>query len=169
MRNNRGWKVALVAAVSLGGAVAFANELSPGDRQFVDRAATINQFEIKAGSLALDRASSPEVKTFARKMIDDHGAVANQLKQIATREGFQLPTNLTPEQNADYQKLARLSGAAFDRAYLDLMTNGHKQAIELFQTQAQTGDDPTLKAFAQKTLPSLHQHENMAERDLHKM
>jgi putative membrane protein len=57
--------------------------------------------------------------------------------------------------------LAKLQGAAFDRAYIQHMVNDHEEDVKLFRTEAKHGKDPDLKRFAAHTLPTLEAHLNM--------
>lgn len=60
------------------------------------------------------------------------------------------------------ERMNKLSGAEFDREYLKMDLKDHKKAIELFEKQARSGRDAELKAFAEKTLPTLREHHQMA-------
>jgi len=97
-------------------------------------------------------------------MIDDHTKVGDRLQTIASREGFTLPKELTPEQQAAHDRLSALSGAEFDKAYREQLKQDHQEAISVFQNEAQNGTDPQFQSFAQSTLPSLRHHQQMASR-----
>ena len=60
-------------------------------------------------------------------------------------------------------KLTKLSGAEFDREYMETMVDDHKEDIEKFQTQADKGKDPELKKFASENLPILKKHLELAQ------
>jgi len=76
---------------------------------------------------------------------------------------MKLPTTLDAMHQATRDKLARLSGAEFDRAYMDAMVMGHQTVATKLMTEANSGADPQLKAFAAKTLPTVQSHLKMAE------
>ena len=79
-----------------------------------------------------------------------------------------MPTALDHKHQEEADRLAKLQGAAFDRAYLQHMVKDHEDDVQLFSTQAKQGQDPELKAFAAKTLPTLEEHlsivRNLAEK-----
>jgi putative membrane protein len=145
------------------------SELDPSDVSFLKKAGQANLAEIKTAELANDRASSPTVKRYAQKIIDDHTSVQSQLKTIAQEKGVMLPTEVNAEQKSAYDKLSKLSGKEFDKAYMKQMSKDHHIAIDLYQKEGSAGHDPDLKRFAEKTLPALKQHSNMADRDVKRM
>jgi putative membrane protein len=96
-------------------------------------------------------------------MVTDHGKANQQLMQIAGTMRKQVPTQLLPEHRAHRDKLARLSGAEFDRMYMQHMVMEHKKDVTGFEQEAQKGTVPELRTFAQQTLPVLREHMNMAQ------
>jgi putative membrane protein len=166
-------RVALVTIGSLIAGVAFAqaqgSSLSKGDQDFVSHAALANMAEIKLGELGVRKGTSESVRNTAQMMIDDHQKLGEQLKRIATRENFALPSEPDAEQKATYERLSKLSGAEFDSAFLDELKTNHQQAITLFQQEAQSGRNLQLKSFAQTTLPELRHHQEMVTRSMNKM
>jgi putative membrane protein len=159
------WLLALVPLMFGGIARAEMNKLtSIDDRKFIEEAASGGMAEIKLGKLAIDRAQSPEVKEFARRMVDDHARVGNELKSLAMRKNMTLPSAIDTKHMADYQKLASLSPADFDRAYMDMMVRDHDADVNAFRKIADQGGDPDLKSWAMKTLPTLEEHQQMAHR-----
>lgn len=133
------------------------------DTVFVDKAAMGGVAEVKLGQLAQQKGSSDQVKTFGQKMVDDHSKANDQLKAIATGKGMDVPADMEPKAKAAMDKLSKLSGAAFDSAYMKMMVADHKEDIALFEKEAASGTDADLKAFAAKTLPTLHGHLKMAQ------
>jgi putative membrane protein len=115
--------------------------------------------------LAIDKAQAPEVKQFARRMLADHTKANTELKRIAEKKNLPIPTQLDAEHQAQIEKLSSLSGADFDKEYMAMMVDDHKDAVELFKKQADKGSDPDLKGFAMKTLPTLERHSDMARAD----
>ncbi len=114
------------------------------------------------GRLAVERGSSEAVKQFGQRMIDDHTRANQQLMQAASGVGVAPPADLDAKHRAMVQKMARLSGAAFDRAYSKQMVKDHEKTVALFQREANRGMQPDLKAFASQTLPALQEHLDMA-------
>jgi putative membrane protein len=139
------------------------------DESFVKNAATANLSAIKLGQLAVQKGSTAEVRKLGQTMMDDHRKVNDKLQSIAKGEGMMMPTEISSEDQAVYDRLSGLSGVEFDRAYKDQMKRDHKQAISLYRDEVQNGVDPQLKSFAQSTLPALEQHQQMVGRPLHRM
>lgn len=166
------YKQAILASVAGCGLVLFgglalaqnsANRLAPGDSNFANKAAEGGMAEVKLGQLAKDKASSQAVKDFGQKMIDDHTKAGDELKDIASKKGMTLPNSVSAKDQATYDRLSNLSGAAFDRAYIRDMVTDHRADVNEFRREANSGTDPDLKAFAAKTLPTLEEHLKMAE------
>lgn len=141
-----------------------ANGLSSGDREFMTEAATGGMEEVELGRLAAQKAQSPDVKKFGQRMVDDHSKAGDELKQLATRKGVTLPTDMTDKQKADKEKLSKLAGAAFDKEYMSMMVDDHDKDVKEFQiVSASSSGDADVKAFATKTLPTLEEHQRMAK------
>lgn len=133
------------------------------NREFVDNAASGGMMEVELGTIALERASSQEVKDLARHIMDDHTKANEQLKSIAAKENIPVPGVLKDDQRDNIDKLSKLSGSDFDKEYVDLMVKDHKDDIKEFEDMAQNAQSPGLKAFAQQTLPVLRDHLQMAQ------
>lgn len=119
--------------------------------------------EVQVGQLAQEKAQSPEVKQFGQTLVDDHTQANQELQQIAQQEGITLPAQPSSKEAAEGQKLQSLSGDAFDKTFVKDEVDDHKKDIAEFRREAQSGKDPALKAFAQKTIPVLQKHLQMAE------
>jgi putative membrane protein len=78
-------------------------------------------------------------------------------------ESVTLPTEMSADAKASQEKLSGLSGAEFDKAYMEEMLKDHKKDISAFQEEAQQGKDPEVKNWAEKTLPTLQEHHTLAE------
>ena len=138
--------------------------LSSSDQKFMMEAAMAGMEEVELGKLAATRGSSDAVKQFAQRMVDDHSKANEELTQIASTKGVTLPTALDAKHQADVAKISQLSGADFDRAYIkEAGVKDHNKAVKLFQGEADKGKDADLKAFAAKTLPTVQEHQRMAQ------
>jgi putative membrane protein len=130
------------------------------DARFVLQAAEGGMMEVAKGKLAAHEG----VKQFGQKMVDDHTKAGEELKSIASGKSITLPGELpTSPMQAILAKLEKLEGAAFDRAYVDDQIRDHEKTIALFEREAKTGKDAELKAFAEKTLPTLKEHLTMVQ------
>ena len=149
------------------GAEAQKNEanrlVESSDRTFVSKAAQGGMAEVELGRLATERASNEKVKHFGQQMVDDHSKANEELKNVASNKGTQLPTSMDAQSQATLKHLSNLHGAAFDRAYIDDMVKDHQKDVADFQREAEHGTDPDVKAFAAKTLPTLQHHLQMAQ------
>jgi len=132
------------------------------DKKFAMEAAMGGMAEVKKGQLAVEKASNPDVKAFGQKMVDDHTKANEELKEVASKESIDLPTSLDAKQQAMVDKLSKLSGAAFDKAYMKDMVKDHDTDVKEFQRVAQNGTDTAIRDFAAKTLPTLQEHQTMA-------
>lgn len=136
---------------------------SMGDTHFAKEAAQGGMAEVKLGQLAQDKGSNDAVKSFGKRMVDDHSQANDKLKGIASQENVTLPTDISAKDQATYDRLSKLSGAAFDRAYARDMVKDHQTDIAEFQKEANSGKDSALKGFASDTLPTLQEHLKLAK------
>jgi putative membrane protein len=104
-----------------------------------------------------------DVKQFAQRMVDDHTKASEELKGWASQKNVTLPTEVAPDHKATHDRLAKLSGAAFDKAYMTAMVADHNKAVAAFTRASKTAKDADLKAWAGKTLPTLQEHQKMAK------
>jgi len=140
--------------------VAAAADLQKQDADFAKDAAIGGLAEVQLGQLATQKAADADVKAFGQRMVDDHGKANEQLKSVAQAKGIELPTDLDKKHKAVFDKLSGLDGAAFDQAYVQEMVKDHQKDVKKFQDEADKGQDPDIKAFAQQTLPTLQDHLN---------
>lgn len=132
------------------------------DALFMRTAAMDGLAEVEHGRLATQNAAAADVKEFAQRMVDDHSKAGEELKALAAQKQVTLPTELDQKHRAVQDKLAKLKGEAFDKAYMSHMVMAHQQAVALFQRQAKAGKDSDAKAWAAKTLPVLQEHYKLA-------
>ena len=128
------------------------------DKEFAKKTAEGGLAEVKLGQLAEQNGISDAVKQFGQLMVQDHSKANDQLKQAAAQEKISLPGDLDPKDQAVYDALSKLSGAAFDRAYARDMIRDHQQDIAEFNSEANSGRKSAIKDFAEQTLPTLQDH-----------
>lgn len=114
--------------------------------------------EVELGRLATEKAQSDDVKKFGQRMVDDHTKANDQLKQIAAQKNVTLPSDVGSKNRAEIDRLSKLSGADFDRAYMRMMVRDHRKDVSEFQKEANSGKDSDIKNFASSTLPTLQDH-----------
>jgi putative membrane protein len=138
--------------------------VSPTTADFVKEAATSDMFEIQSSQFAQERGNAAE-KTFAATMIKDHTKTTDDLKAMVSSGDVKadLPTALDSSHQSELDKLKSLKGADFRSRYDKDQVSGHKDAVSLFERYSKSGDNPKLKDWAGKTLPTLRHHLEMAQ------
>lgn len=137
--------------------------LNKDDSDFAMKAAQGNMAEVSLGSMAAQKGTAPEVKTFGNRMVNDHGKALDELKQLAQNKGITLPTDVSADQKAESDKLSKASGKEFDKQYADDAVKDHEAAAKDFEKASKDAKDPDLKAWAAKTLPVIQDHLKMAK------
>jgi putative membrane protein len=135
---------------------------APSVNTFATEAAQGGIAETQLSTIALQRSSNPEIKRMAQQIIDDHSKANTELAQLAGKKGVTLPREVRSEHRTMAGKLEKLAGDAFDRQYIDAMISDHEKDIVLFENQIKLGSDGEVKAFAEKHLPVLQMHLEMA-------
>jgi putative membrane protein len=153
------------SSMQTGTTASTTGALSAADKNFVMKAAKGGLAEVELGRLAAEKATNPDVKQFGQRMVDDHSKANDELKSLAEQKGITLPTELDAKDKATRDRLAKLSGEAFDRAYMTDMVKDHKMDVSEFRKESRSARDADVKAFAGKTLPTLEEHLKMAEDD----
>ena len=163
--------VTLLAAVALAGGTALMAQSGSAERMtgnnpdqaFMMKAAQGGMAEVQLGNLAKDHAESQAVKDFGQRMVNDHTKADDELKSLASQKNCTLPADLDAKDKATYDRLSKLNGAAFDKAYMRDMVTDHRKDVAEFRHESQMGSDPDVKAWAGKTLPTLEEHLKLAE------
>ena len=139
------------------------SKLSAADSKFVKDAAVGGMEEVQLGQLAAQKATDPDVKNFGQKMVDDHSKANDQLKQVASQKGIEVPSTLPASKQKEVDHLSKLNGTAFDKAYVSMMVKDHKKDVAEFKKQSAKAKDSDVKSFASTTLPTLQDHLKMIE------
>jgi putative membrane protein len=139
------------------------------DQSFVKEAAIGGLAEVQLGNLAKDKASNPDVKQFGERMATDHAKANDELKQLAQQKNVTVPTELDKKNQALVDRLSKLSGDAFDKAYMRAMVSDHKHDVAGFKRESTSGKDADVKSWAEKTLPTLQEHLTLAEQTASKV
>ncbi len=154
--------LAMAAAAVLTSSVWAADKAPKEAMDFVNSVASATAFEIQSSQLAQKNAKSAEVKAFANQMIADHTKAADEFKAALQEAGIAPPKDsMGVKDLANYEKLHLTTANSFDGAYVKAQLSAHEKAVSLFQDYAQNGRTDPLKAFAQKTLPTLEHHLQM--------
>ncbi len=138
-------------------------DLSHTDKKFIKEAAEGGMAEVEMGKLGQEKAQNAELKQFAQKLVQDHEQANQQLQQIAQQKGVELDKEISKKNQRMLDHLRGLSGAEFDRMYVEHMVKDHQKDIKEFEKAANKGEDSDVKGFAQQTLPKLREHLQTAE------
>jgi putative membrane protein len=136
---------------------------SDDDKQFLSMAAQSDMNEIKLSQLAEGKTANPKVKAFAHKMVSDHNMLEVKMKPFATAWGLTAPVGLDSDHQAIYEKLNGLSGADFDKAYMDAMAEDHHKALDAFTKEGDTTQDAKFKAAVLKGKTVVAAHTRIAD------
>lgn len=152
-----------LASIAQGVHAAEAESAIPEPTVFVQQAAQTGLTEIEAAKIALARSQDPGIRSFAQRMVKDHGKANVELASLAAVKGIDAPTQLDAEHQAMLDDITSATGADFDRSYSEHMHMGHTKAVALFEAAANS-PDPAVAGFAKKTLPVLREHKQLAEK-----
>ncbi len=145
---------------SPGAAAATTTKLSAKDKHFLMEAVSSGSWEIATGKSAEQKAQNSATKEIAARMIADYSKTNKELVDLGNKKGLAIST--------EGGKGQAISAEDFDRKYLDLVVQDHEQASSFFAKQATSGDDPDIKKWAAKTLPTVKQHLSLAKEALNK-
>ena len=145
------------------GQVSAATTMTAGG--FVTAAATSDMYEIQAAKIAEQKATSPDVKKFAAKMIHDHTASTAKLKAILAKGAVNAtpPADLDERRKGLINNLEAAAPADFDKTYIDQQVAAHEEAETLLKGYVDKGDNAELKAFATGVLPTVEAHLSMVK------
>jgi putative membrane protein len=137
---------------------------APSTADFVTEVAISDMFEIQSSELA-GQKSDAATKTFAGQMVTDHKKTSGELKALIQTAKLNVtpPPTLDASHQKMLDKLKSESGEAFTKDYHSDQVSAHKAAVSLFERYGKNGDNPALKDWANKTLPALQHHLEMAQ------
>jgi putative membrane protein len=133
------------------------------DKKFAKDAALTAMRNVEMGKLAAQKAVSPDIKQFGKRVVQEQSKASDQLKDIATKENLSIPGAVDPKHQSQIDKLAKLSGEQFDKAYLKDQLKTEQAQLRDFSGEAAGGSDPAVKAFANGTLPALQEQVQLAK------
>jgi putative membrane protein len=134
------------------------------DMTYVQNAAASDMFEIQTSQLALEKATSPAVKTYAQMMIDEHTKSSTELKAAAGQANIPVPAALPADKQAKVDALRGLSGAEFDRQYLADQRSGHQETLTKVNAYLAAAPAGPLKDHASKVTGVVQKHLNSLEK-----
>jgi len=134
------------------------------DALFVAEAASASLLQVQLGEAATGKAVSPEVKGVAEEMVTAHQGILNDLRDMASRSNFVLPTTLGEAHHKVYQEVTDKSGISFDLTYLRRIADQNKNLLDRYEDIAKNGRTMEVKQYASKQVPLLKQHQQILER-----
>lgn len=133
--------------------------LNSADEKFVKAASQHGMGEVQIAALGVKKGARADVKALAEKMVLAHTTMNTELTGLAKAKGVEISTVTDPADTETLKELENTNtGDAFDKAFLNQMEAGHKEAIDLFDDAAEESKDAEVKAWAGKALPELRNH-----------
>lgn len=135
-------------------------EMTTTSQGFVTAAAVSDMYEVEAGKIAVNRATSPAVRDFGRQMVVAHTETTSELKGILASANLHVtpPAHLDDRRQGMIDNLRGASAGDFDHRYLVQQEAAHREAVILMRGYARNGDNSAVKRFAAETLPKVEQH-----------
>ncbi len=157
-------RITLAAGLVLACSCALAAEAGPNDAQIAAIVVTANQVDIDAGQLAKSTSKDKEVQGFAQLMITDHSGVNKSATDLVTKLHVTPESNPTSESlksggDQNLASLRKLSGHAFDKAYVDHEVAYHQAVLDAVdQTLIPSAKNAELEALLVKVRPAFVAH-----------
>ena len=129
---------------------------------FLKSAIEGNLAEIQMGKLAQAKGSTDVVRAYGKTLEADHMQANVNAVKTAAAVGVEVPTRPSNEQQAEYKKMAKLSGVKFDKEFIGAMVDDHKDDVELYQKESAKTEDGEVASYARATLPVIQGHLNVA-------
>jgi putative membrane protein len=149
---------AVVMAADKKASTSSPAKFSSADETFMMSAAQGGMVQVRLGEVAAKKATQANIKQFGAMMVSDHGKANKELAAIAAKNGFKLPSQLDDTHKQKVDEISKLSGEAFDKAYVSEMIKDHEKVAAEFEKAAKTAQNLELKSFAATTLPVIKTH-----------
>jgi putative membrane protein len=138
--------------------------LNTTDQNFVQKAALANKTEIEMGQLAATKGNTQMTRDFGQHMVNEHTIALNELKSIGDKfNNIVLAEDLDQQHQQIQQTLNGLSGYSFDSLYIASQIVDHQTTKTLFETEATSGTEQSVKDYASKYLPHINEHLQKAD------
>jgi putative membrane protein len=133
------------------------------DGKLIRDVITDDLLETRLGQLAQQKAVNPSVRQFAQRMVTDHSRMESEWISMAAQNGLSVNPQLDNSDKAKLDQLNRLSGTAFDQAYMNLMIQSHQDALNLLQSEGQSAQTAVVRARVANDVPIVQQHLMLAQ------
>jgi putative membrane protein len=153
-----------ILALAIGCTLPAIADVSMSDSHFLQKAAQAGNYEVKGSELAVKKSKNTDVQSFAKQMVDDHTKAGEEVKALAAKKKVKVSAEPSFTQKTSLMLLEKKDGHDFDESYAENVgVDAHKSTVKLFEKAAKSADDPEIKEFANKTLPTLNHHLKMAK------
>ena len=131
--------------------------------EFMTKVSDVGMTEVKLGQMAQEKGTNQRVKDFGAMMVKDHTAAGDELKNMARQKNVTLPETMSNDHQKKTDDLNKKTGKDFDKAYIKAMVDGHQSAVSDFEKASKNTKDADVKAWVDKTLPTLRMHLDSAK------
>jgi putative membrane protein len=132
------------------------------DSGFIREVASLNLLEVRLGTMAEQRSSNTAVKQFAKQIAFSHSTIERQWTSLAGQNGLPISVALSSIQQQSADQLSKLSGADFDRAYMNAMVVNHEQDAATLQRIGTNAQSAAVKQLAARGLATTQEHLSQA-------
>jgi putative membrane protein len=139
------------------------NNVNSTDQSFMQQVAMGNKGEVMAGQLAATKGNSAGVRSFGQFMVTEHTQAQSDLQSLASRLSQTLPDSVSADDQALMVRLNSLSGYSFDTAYINSQIKDHQKVLNIFQNEVNNGNNDSVLNYANKYLPHIQMHLQMAD------
>jgi putative membrane protein len=151
---------ALAAALLYAVPAAWAQDTT--GMEFVKEAIQGNLAEVQMGKLAKQKGASEGVRSYGAQLEREHSSANRKALDVARKMKLKPPTEPNTKQKDAYAHLAKLSGAEFDREFVEHMIDDHKKDIDAYEKEAKSSNAAVAK-YASESLPTLRKHLELAQ------
>jgi len=126
-----------------------------GDREFLKEALGVNELELQLGRLAAERASTPESKAKAQKMVENHTKLGQQLSDLAQQAGVSGKAELSPDERETFARVESQPGSSFETVFQQTVDAGHVKELAMYEAEVSRAANPQLRALAEQRVAAL--------------
>jgi putative membrane protein len=145
----------VLSLITAAGMLEFSAE---HDKDFITKAADGGRMEVENGEESAGKGNECAGEAVATQLVQDHSKANADLEKLAQKKGIALDSGLSVVSKAKVTKMNLHSGEGFDKAYISAMVDDHTADVAHFEKASAGADDPEVRAFAAKTLPTLRKH-----------
>ncbi len=157
-------KTLFIMILSLAAFVFAQSDPGMKTNEFVKKAGSGDMKEVQLGNLALQNATSQGVKDFGRTLAKDHSKAVDDLKEIAKNNNIKFPDKLDEKDQAKVQEFQQTNKSDFDKKFVQYMIKDHKKDIQDFTKAAKNNKNKDVREWAEKNLPVLKKHLDIAQK-----